>query len=86
MRKKFIISKNHVLLFSAGDFGGTMGLWLGASVLAAVQLLDYIIMCCSAKCSRSKTGNAGKANGTTRSGTHAHINECVALAWKLFYT
>ena len=36
-----------------GDFGGTMGLWLGASVLAAVQLLDYLILRCIIKCRKS---------------------------------
>ena len=37
-----------------GDFGGTMGLWLGASILATVQLLDYLIMLCLIKCGKNK--------------------------------
>lgn len=30
-----------------------MGLWLGASVLAAAQLLDYLVFRCIACCSKS---------------------------------
>ena len=38
-----------------------MGLWLGASVLAAVQLLDYLITRCAAKtCKNVKTREATK--------------------------
>ena len=45
----------------SGDFGGTMGLWLGASILAAVQLLDYLITRCAAKtCKNVKTKEATK--------------------------
>ena len=31
-----------------------MGLWLGASVLAAAQLMDFCIMSCASKCCRKR--------------------------------
>ncbi|XP_067951695.1 acid-sensing ion channel 1C-like [Watersipora subatra] len=40
----------YTVLDILSDFGGTMGLWLGASVLAAIQLLDYLAMFCSVRC------------------------------------
>ena len=32
-----------------------MGLWLGASILAAAQLIDYIVMRCFYKCSKKNS-------------------------------
>ena len=47
-----------------GDFGGTMGLWLGASILAAAQLLDYLFMLCAAtacNCSKERSSTVSTA-------------------------
>jgi len=53
-----------------GDFGGTMGLWLGASVLAAIQLIDYLFTSCSVKCARRRKARiTGK--GADNSGYNA---------------
>ena len=43
-----------ICFYFAGDFGGTMGLWLGASILAAVQMADYCIMKCIYCCCTKK--------------------------------
>ena len=50
-----------------GDLGGAMGLWLGASILAAVQLLDYCAAACHTRCcSDTHSCKAGQVDSTDK--------------------
>ena len=50
-----------------GDLGGAMGLWLGASILAAVQLLDYCAAACHTRCcSGTHSCKTGQVDSTDK--------------------
>ena len=76
-QKCLVLHDSSLLLFQTGqfvsDFGGAMGLWMGASALTIIELVDLVFrLCHRGCCQKGKSKKKSPGDSTPPEGGGAH--------------